>query len=135
VTGEVTEPRFGLDRTASMALAARTGLVINAAASVNFREPLDQALRDQHAQPAPPDGAGAAANAPLVQVSTCYVNGYRRGDMREETVIRPGAPRSRAAPTATTRSRPWPKACCARSSGSGRACGRAAASRSGWRRP
>jgi fatty acyl-CoA reductase len=86
VTGEVTEPRFGLDPQAFQALAARTGLVINAAASVNFREPLDQALAINTLSRHPMTAGARAAGAPLVQVSTCYVNGYRQGDMREEVV-------------------------------------------------
>src|SRR5471030_1622992 len=41
VTGEVTEPCFGLSLAEFNALARRIDLVINAAASVNFREALD----------------------------------------------------------------------------------------------
>jgi fatty acyl-CoA reductase len=86
VTGEVTEPCFGLDADRFRELAARTGLVINAAASVNFREPLDQALRINTLSLHHLTALARLANAPLVQVSTCYVNGYRRGDMLEEAV-------------------------------------------------
>jgi nucleoside-diphosphate-sugar epimerase len=86
VTGEVTEPDFGLDAERFDALAARTGLVINAAASVNFREPLDQALRINTLSLHHLTALARRANAPLVQVSTCYVNGYRRGDMLEDVV-------------------------------------------------
>jgi nucleoside-diphosphate-sugar epimerase len=79
VTGEVTEPHFGLDLDAFHALAARTDLVINAAASVNFREPLDQALAINTLSLHHLTALARAANAPLVQVSTCYVHGYRGG--------------------------------------------------------
>jgi len=86
VTGEVTETHFGLGTERFLALAARTGLVINAAASVNFREPLDQALAINTLSLFHLTALARAARAPLVQVSTCYVNGYRQGDMREEVV-------------------------------------------------
>jgi fatty acyl-CoA reductase len=86
VTGEVTERHFGLGAAGFHELAARTGLVINAAASVNFREPLDQALRINTLSLHHLTALAREANAPLVQVSTCYVNGYKRGDMREDVV-------------------------------------------------
>jgi nucleoside-diphosphate-sugar epimerase len=89
VTGEVTETHFGLGPERFLALAAATDLVINAAASVNFREPLDQALAINTLSLFHLAALARAANAPLVQVSTCYVNGYRQGDMREE-VVHPG---------------------------------------------
>src|SRR5262245_14652688 len=44
ITGEITEPDFGLPKAQFQELASRVDLIINAAASVNFREPLDQAL-------------------------------------------------------------------------------------------
>jgi len=84
VTGEVTEPHLGLGPDAFHALAARTGLVINAAASVNFREPIDQALAINTLSLHHLTALARAANAPLVQVSTCYVHGYRRGDIFEQ---------------------------------------------------
>jgi nucleoside-diphosphate-sugar epimerase len=90
VTAEVTEPAFGLDAERFAALAARTDLVINAAASVNFREPLDQALLINTLSLHHLTALARAADAPLVQVSTCYVNGYRRGDIRED-VVHPAA--------------------------------------------
>ncbi len=84
VTGELTAPQFGLGPERFQDLAARTGLVINAAASVNFREPLDQALAINTLGLRQLTALARAAGAPLVQVSTCYVNGYRQGDMLEE---------------------------------------------------
>jgi nucleoside-diphosphate-sugar epimerase len=86
VTGEVTEHCFGMDAGRFKELAAATHLVINAAASVNFREPLDQALRINTLSLRHLAALARLANAPLVQVSTCYVNGYRRGDMLEQVV-------------------------------------------------
>lgn len=90
VTGEVTQAQFGLGAERFRALAAATGLVINAAASVNFREPLDQALRINTLSLHHLTALARAAGAPLVQVSTCYVNGYQRGDMPETMVHPPG---------------------------------------------
>jgi nucleoside-diphosphate-sugar epimerase len=86
LTAEVTEPGFGMKAERFAALAARTDLVINAAASVNFREPLDQALLINTLSLHHLTALARAADAPLVQVSTCYVNGYRRGDIHEEAV-------------------------------------------------
>jgi nucleoside-diphosphate-sugar epimerase len=90
VTGEVTEARFGLGAEGFRGLAARTNLVINAAASVNFREPLDQALRINTLSLQHLTALARAAGAPLVQVSTCYVNGHQRGDVLEAIVHPPG---------------------------------------------
>jgi nucleoside-diphosphate-sugar epimerase len=92
VTGEVTEECFGLGATAFRDLARRTGLVINAAASVNFREPLDQALEINTFSLRHLTALARLANAPLVQVSTCYVHGYRRGDIFEDAMRREGQP-------------------------------------------
>jgi dTDP-4-dehydrorhamnose reductase len=78
MTGEVTEPGFGLPKAAFHALARRVDLVINAAASVNFREALDEALAINASACEHIAELTRAGNAPLIQVSTCYVNGYNR---------------------------------------------------------
>jgi nucleoside-diphosphate-sugar epimerase len=90
VTGEVTEAHFGLDERHFRELASRTDLVINAAASVNFREPLDQALAINTLSLHHLTALAREAGAPLVQVSTCYVHGYHRGDIPEVMVHPPG---------------------------------------------
>jgi nucleoside-diphosphate-sugar epimerase len=90
VTGEVTEAHFGLDEKHFRELASRTDLVINAAASVNFREPLDQALAINTLSLYHLTALAREAGAPLVQVSTCYVHGYHRGDIPEVMVHPPG---------------------------------------------
>jgi nucleoside-diphosphate-sugar epimerase len=98
VTGEVTEAHFGLDEKHFRELAARTDLVINAAASVNFREPLDQALAINTLSLHHLTALAREAGAPLVQVSTCYVHGYHRGEIAEVMVHPPGrAPIARRA--------------------------------------
>lgn len=98
LTGEVTQERCGLDAASMQALAARVDVVINAAASVNFREPLDAALSINTLSLHHLSSLALAAGAALVQVSTCYVNGYQRGEMREKIVAPAGAaiPRRRA---------------------------------------
>ncbi|HJV51834.1 MAG TPA: fatty acyl-CoA reductase [Noviherbaspirillum sp.] len=92
LTGEVTEPGFGLPASKFVELAARVDVIVNAAASVNFREPLDQALAINSLSLHHLTSLARAADAPLIQVSTCYVNGYNRGEMREQVVAPAGAP-------------------------------------------
>ncbi|MDX5300396.1 MAG: SDR family oxidoreductase, partial [Gammaproteobacteria bacterium] len=45
VTGEVTEPCFGMPKAQFLELAGKLDAIINSAASVNFREELDVALK------------------------------------------------------------------------------------------
>ncbi|MEP4467204.1 fatty acyl-CoA reductase [Marinobacter alexandrii] len=89
VTGEVTEPMFGLPVYQFQALANGIDAVINSAASVNFREELDKALAintrclDNIAELARQNRRLA-----VLQVSTCYVNGMNSGQV-SEAVIKP----------------------------------------------
>lgn len=86
VTGELTEAQFGLSDTEFMRLARDVDLIINSAASVDFREPLDRALQT-NALSLQSIIRMARVNAiPVIQVSTCYVNGYHSGVMRESIV-------------------------------------------------
>jgi nucleoside-diphosphate-sugar epimerase len=91
VTGEVTETGFGVLPERFAELAGRIDAVINTAASVNFREPLDQALLINTLSLRHLTALARAANAPLIHVSTCYVNGYNCGDMLEQIVDPAGA--------------------------------------------
>lgn len=86
VTGEITAPCFGLAPQPFAALAKRVDLVVNAAASVDFREPLDAALAINAESLRHLTAFARVADVPLVHVSTCYVNGFNRGDMREQVV-------------------------------------------------
>ncbi|SFM12547.1 fatty acyl-CoA reductase [Marinobacter zhejiangensis] len=89
VTGEVTETQFGLSPEAFQALAGKVDAIINSAASVNFREELDKALAiNTLSLNSIVDFAAAAGDIPVIQVSTCYVNGMNSG-MAEETVVQP----------------------------------------------
>ncbi len=86
VTGEITEGDFGLAPARFAELARGVDVVVNAAASVDFREPLDEALAINTLSLRHVTAFARVADAPLVHVSTCYVNGYHRGEMREEIV-------------------------------------------------
>lgn len=84
ITGEVTETQFGLSDEAFRDLAGKIDVIMHSAASVNFRERLDHALSINtlclHNIVALSELGGAI---PVLQVSTCYVNGFNRGDIGE----------------------------------------------------
>jgi thioester reductase-like protein len=89
IEGELTEPLFGLKSTEFESIANKLDLVINSAASVNFREAMDQALQINTLSL---NNIIALANysgqfnkaTPVIQVSTCYVNGFNQGSILEE---------------------------------------------------
>lgn len=83
--GQLTEPRFGLSREDFESLADQIDVIVNSAASVDFREPLDQALAINTLSLNSIVALSKLGNIPVVQVSTCYVNGFNKGDMFEET--------------------------------------------------
>jgi fatty acyl-CoA reductase len=84
VGGEITEKHFGLSAEAYRHLASSTDVIINSAASVNFHEPLDKALLiNSLCLNNIADFASDAGDIPVVQISTCYVNGYNNGVIRE----------------------------------------------------
>ena len=86
VDGELTAYQFGLSDDAFSELANQLDLIINSAASVNFREAIDQALEINTLCL---NNIVALSNAndrevtPVLQVSTCYVNGFNEGLMTE----------------------------------------------------
>ena len=86
ITGELTEPNFGLSDHEFQHLAQKIDLIINSAASVNFREPLDQALQTNTLSLHTIIKLAQVKKAPVVHVSTCYVNGFNTGLMQEEAV-------------------------------------------------
>ena len=90
VTGEVSVERFGLCPQEFQALAGRVDVIINSAASVNFREALDEALSINALSIHNITALARIAKAPLIQVSTCYVNGFNQGDMLEQVVTPAG---------------------------------------------
>ncbi len=84
IGGEITERRFGLTTMDYQHLLDTTEVFINSAASVNFHEALDQALLiNTLCLNNIADFAAAAGDIPVVQISTCYVNGYNNGTIRE----------------------------------------------------
>lgn len=83
IDGDVTDAHFGLGAARFAALRSRIDLVVNAAASVDFREPLDRALAINALALRGLCALARAAGAPLLHVSICYVNGYLEGDMPE----------------------------------------------------
>ncbi|WP_148861984.1 fatty acyl-CoA reductase [Marinobacter fonticola] len=89
ITGEVTAPHFGLTEAKFEQLAGRLDAVINSAASVNFREELDKALEiNALCLRNVIDLSNTGNPLPVIQVSTCYVNGMNAGQAHED-VARP----------------------------------------------
>jgi alcohol-forming fatty acyl-CoA reductase len=86
VTGELTEPQFGIEPKEFHALANKIDLIVNSAASVNFREALDKALKiNTLCLNNVVEFSKLGGDIPVVQVSTCYVHGLNKGDIYEET--------------------------------------------------
>jgi alcohol-forming fatty acyl-CoA reductase len=91
VTGELTEKNFGLSVEDFTLLAGRVDVVIHAAACVEFRGELQQALMINTLSLLNiADLIKAAGNIPLIHVSSCYVNGFNNGDCREEVIVPDG---------------------------------------------
>ena len=92
-TGEITEPLLGLTQTGFEDLANRTDAVINVAASVDFREELDKALSiNSLSLRNIGELVREGGDIPLIQISTCYVNGFNGGQRHEELVSPAGGP-------------------------------------------
>jgi nucleoside-diphosphate-sugar epimerase len=84
IAGEMTEEHFGLSHQAYLDLASQTDVFINSAASVNFHEALDTALQiNTLCLNNVADFAMEAGDIPVIQISTCYVNGYNNGQINE----------------------------------------------------
>jgi len=87
VTGEVTESLFGLAGDRFRKLANGIDVVINSAASVNFREELDKALAiNTLCLQNVAELARQNTSLAVLQVSTCYVNGMNSGQITESVV-------------------------------------------------
>ncbi|GGK67278.1 fatty acyl-CoA reductase [Amphritea balenae] len=89
VDGSLCDDYFGLCDETFSDLASSIDLIINSAASVNFREPLDQALSINtlslhNISALAREGGKKGSSLPVVHISTCYVNGYQEGVIREE---------------------------------------------------
>ena len=88
VSGELTADQFGLNPLDFADLANKIDVVINSAASVNFREPLDAALKTNTLSLRTIIQLAKVRRIPVVHVSTCYVNGYHTG-LIAETLVGP----------------------------------------------
>lgn len=84
VGGEITQEKFGLSEREYAILTRSVDVFIHSAASVNFHEPLDQAL-EVNARCLEQIAAFSAdaGDIPVIQISTCYVNGQNNGVIRE----------------------------------------------------
>src|SRR5690606_14908548 len=88
ITGELTQKNFGLNKEEFSELSGRIDMVIHVAASVDFREQLQKALKiNTLCLLNLADLVKAAGNIPMVHVSTCFVNGFNTGDCHEEVVV------------------------------------------------
>jgi len=87
VAGDLGQDRFGLDRQSYAALCAGIDRVVASAATVTFDERLDRALElNVRGARRTLVVARDAGGVPLVQLSTCYVSGRRRGPIPERLV-------------------------------------------------
>lgn len=87
VAGDLARPRFGLDPGAWSDLCRRVDRVVAAAATVTFDERLDRALEiNARGALRTLELAREAGGVPLLQVSTCFVSGRRRGWVDERPV-------------------------------------------------
>lgn len=93
ITGEVTEAYFGIGRERFRRLSSKIDVIINSAASVNFREEIDVALKiNTLSLNNIVEFAKSGGDTPVLQVSTCYVNGFNKGYMSENNVNPAGMP-------------------------------------------
>ena len=96
IGGELTQDQFGLDDDSFKTLANNIDVIVNSAASVNFREALDKALKiNTLCLHNVIKLSKLGGDTPVVQVSTCYVNGFNKGDIYEETAAPSGRDYSR----------------------------------------
>lgn len=87
ISGEISESQFGLPRQEFHSLAGKLDAIVNCAASVNFREELDRALTiNTYSLRNIVELSDVAGNIPVIQVSTCYVNGFNKGQIHEGLV-------------------------------------------------
>lgn len=83
INGQLTVSQFGMAPSEFQALADELDLVINSAASVDFREPLDDALETNTLSLNTIIELVSGRKIPVVHVSTCYVNGFNEGVIHE----------------------------------------------------
>jgi nucleoside-diphosphate-sugar epimerase len=88
VAGDVSQPLMGLARGEHATLAASVDIIINAAASVTFDAPIDEALlHNTRSVERVAEFARACRSAVLVHVSTAYVAGRQTGTFAEGPLL------------------------------------------------
>jgi len=88
IAGDVSQRRLGLDDGEYAALASRVDIIINAAASVTFDAPLNEALlHNTRSVEQIAEFARACRSAVLVHVSTAFVAGRRTGRIAEGPLL------------------------------------------------
>lgn len=89
ISGDMTKKQYGLSSRDFQGLANDLDLIINSAASVDFREPMDQALNINTlslnnilalCQ------CNHLGHVRVLHVSTCYVNGFNKGHIKEQVL-------------------------------------------------
>jgi alcohol-forming fatty acyl-CoA reductase len=83
LAGDITAPGLGLAAADRAALRGHIALVIHAAASVDFDEPLDEAVRINIEGPLAVQALATEIGAGLLHISTAYVCGQRSGTIAD----------------------------------------------------
>lgn len=84
ISGDLSQPRLGLDEGAYVELTKKIDLVCNCAATVTFDERLDTALELNVLGPRRVLEFAQAAAASYIHISTAYVSGRREGLIPDE---------------------------------------------------
>lgn len=84
IDAQLSAPNLGLSAIEFADVADGVNLIVNCAASVNFREPLDQAININIMSVQSIIKMASLFEIPLVHVSTCYVHGLHRGVIKEQ---------------------------------------------------
>ncbi len=83
VTGDVAADLLGMESAAYRRLAGSVDLIVNSAASVDFREALDRALATNTRAVERLAELAAPRRVPILHISTCFVNSFKRGVIDE----------------------------------------------------
>lgn len=83
LAGDVTRKRLGFDDALVSDIEGRVAAVVNVAGVVDFNPPLDEALEVNAFGITNLIELARAVDAPIMHTSTCYVAGYRTGQIEE----------------------------------------------------
>ena len=100
VSGDVTEPGFGMSPHTLAALRGRIDAIVNIAGLVSFNPAMDTSLRINTHGARYGAELALALRARLVHMSTCYVAGLREGEVGEDERLSGYFPKGLAAPGA-----------------------------------